>query len=136
MNLPDTDAAAFSRTTPKPWGSEVLFSPPGAPYVGKILNISAGHRLSLQWHDEKDESITLISGDATLALEGEDGALQEIQMALLTGYRVLPGRIHRLIATTDSVLVEASTPETGSTFRVEDDYGRSDEHLEASPASS
>lgn len=117
----------FSRTTAKPWGREVLLSPPGAPYVGKLLFVTSGHRLSLQWHDEKDESIALISGAATLLLESDDGQLTELQMALNTGYRVLPRRVHRLIAHEDSTFIEASTPETGATYRVEDDYGRSDE---------
>ncbi len=120
-------ANGTSHVTPKPWGREVLLSPPDAPYVGKLLFVTAGQRLSLQWHDEKDESIALISGSATLLLDDYAGHLTEIPMEVNTGYRVLPGRVHRLVAHEDSVFVEASTPETGSTFRLEDDYGRSDE---------
>lgn len=116
----------FSRTTAKPWGHEVLISPPEAPYAGKLLYVTAGRRLSLQWHDQKDESIALISGNATLVLQDERGNLVEVAMEPNTGYRVVPGRKHRIVAHEDSVFVEASTPEVGTTYRVEDDYGRSD----------
>ena len=121
------DDVSFSRVTPKPWGREVLLSPPGAPYVGKLLFVNGGHRLSLQWHDQKDESIALISGAADLLLGDASGGLARIQMEAHVGYRVEPGRVHRLVAHEDSVFVEASTPEIGSTFRLEDDYGRPDE---------
>ena len=126
-------AAGFSRTTVKPWGREVLLSPPDAPYVGKLLFVDAGHRLSVQWHDQKDESIALISGAATLYLQGDDGDLADVAMEPRVGYRVLPGRIHRLHAHEGSVFVEASTPEVGSTYRVEDDYGRSNSQADGTP---
>lgn len=133
MDTVPTHASSYSRLTEKPWGREVLLSPPGAPYVGKLLFVAAGHRLSLQWHDQKDESIAMLSGSATLVLQDDGGALAEIPMQPHTGYRVLPGRIHRLIAHEDSVFVEASTPEIGTTYRVQDDYGRSDGPAAAPP---
>ncbi|MEE8386498.1 MAG: cupin, partial [Dehalococcoidia bacterium] len=40
----------------KPWGHEVWFAHTER-YVGKILVIEAGKRLSLQYHRVKDESI-------------------------------------------------------------------------------
>mgnify|MGYP001256785902 FL=1 len=116
-----------AHATPKPWGREVRFSGMDSQYVGKLLFVNGGQRLSLQRHDQKDESIALVSGKALLVLEDADGKLQEFEMALYTGYRVLPGRAHRLIAVHDSVFVEASTPETGTTFRLADDYGRGHE---------
>jgi mannose-6-phosphate isomerase len=131
---PHLQALGTSQVTPKPWGAEVRFSPADAPYVGKLLFVTKGERLSLQRHDEKDESIALVQGHATLILEDEAGSLVEIKMEANVGYRVLPGRAHRLIAHEDSVLVEASTAETGTTYRLADDYGRSDEPL-SPPAS-
>lgn len=123
-------AEGYSSVTDKPWGREVLFSAPGAPYVGKLLFVTSGHRLSLQRHDRKDECIALLSGRATIVLEDAEGELCEIAMDTCVGYRVLPGRAHRLIAHADSVFVEASTEEVGTTYRLADDYGRSDERLQ------
>ena len=119
----------FSRRVPKPWGYELVFTPPGLPYAGKLLNVLGGRRLSLQVHDLKTETLTLLSGRANFILEGEDGVLAEFEMQPGIGYTVVPGRKHRLSAVTDSVVLEASTPEIGSTLRLEDDYRRPDEQL-------
>jgi mannose-6-phosphate isomerase len=117
----------FSRPVPKPWGHEVVFTPAWLPYVGKLLNVRGGMRLSLQLHDMKTESLALISGSARLALEDEHGSLRESLMEPGVGYTVFPGRAHRITALSDCVIVEASTPEVGTTVRIEDDFGRPDE---------
>ena len=43
----------------KPWGYEIIWanSASDTGYVGKLLHISSGHRLSLQFHKEKEETI-------------------------------------------------------------------------------
>jgi oxalate decarboxylase/phosphoglucose isomerase-like protein (cupin superfamily) len=120
-------AVGVQRLVEKPWGSELVFTESRLPYCGKLLTIQAGHRLSLQVHDSKTETICLLTGSALLTLEDEGGAVIETPMELQVGYTVLPGRRHRIRALADSVLAEASTPETGTTFRLEDDYGRPDE---------
>jgi hypothetical protein len=43
------------------------------------------------------------------------------------GYTIRPNRKHRLEGVEDAVVLEVSTPEIGTTFRVEDDYARPDE---------
>ena len=50
------------RTVPKPWGHETIWAHTDH-YVGKILHIKAGHSLSLQYHNHKDETIHLLSGE-------------------------------------------------------------------------
>ncbi len=113
----------------KPWGYEVLLSPADAPYTAKVIHVRAGKRLSLQLHDTKVETQTLVAGRGILVLEGADGELHEIEMESGVGYHVAVGQRHRLCAATDedATVFEASTPEMGVTFRLEDDYARPDE---------
>ena len=44
----------------KPWGHEVVFAEGEAGYVGKLITVLAGHSLSLQFHHEKDETISIV----------------------------------------------------------------------------
>ena len=131
---PTYDPSPFSllpgaRRVEKPWGHEVLFSPEDAPYTSKLIHVKAGHRLSLQLHDAKTETQTLIDGRGILVLEGPDGGLHDVVMEPHVGYSVAIGQRHRLCAAPDSdaVIFEASTPEVGTTYRLEDDYHRPDE---------
>src|SRR5438128_7214577 len=128
------DPAAFSiqpnaRRLEKPWGYEVLLSPADAPYTAKLIHVRAGKRLSLQLHDTKVETQTLVAGRGLLVLEGSDGELHEIEMEPGLGYHVAVGQRHRLCAAPDedATVFEASTPEIGTTYRLQDDYARSDE---------
>lgn len=134
-SLPPTfDPTAFSlapraRRIEKPWGFELLLSPQEAPYCAKLIHVRAGERLSLQVHDTKVETQTLVSGKGVLVLEGPDGQLHEVPMEPGLGYHVAVGQRHRLCAAPDedAVVFEASTPELGTTYRLEDDYARPDE---------
>ena len=117
----------FQKRVDKPWGNEIIYTPDDAPAVGKILYVNAGKRLSLQYHDEKVETLCLIKGRAIMTLSDAAGEQQEIQMELEKGYFVRPGQIHRSSAITDIIFIESSTPETGNTFRLEDDSKRADE---------
>src|SRR5918911_3332221 len=113
----------------KPWGYEVLLSPKDAPYAAKIIHVFAGKRLSLQIHDRKVETQTLVRGRGLLVLEDAEGELHEIPMQPNVGYHVSVGQRHRLCAAPDAdvTVFEASTPELGATLRLEDDYARPDE---------
>jgi mannose-6-phosphate isomerase-like protein (cupin superfamily) len=129
--MSDFDVPGFSlepngRRIDKPWGYEVLLSPVDAPYTAKLIHVRAGKRLSLQLHDIKVETQTLISGRGLLVLEGSDGQLHEIDMRPGVGYHVAVGQRHRLCAAPDedATVFEASTPEVGTTLRLEDDYAR------------
>lgn len=114
----------FSQCYEKPWGSEWHWTPPSLPFVGKVLHINAGHRLSLQRHDDKVETWLLIRGRASVLWDDEDGNLVEVELEPGRGYTCASGQRHRLIGISDSEIVEVSTPERGTTWRLEDDYDR------------
>src|ERR1700750_506748 len=91
-----------ARRVDKPWGYEILLSPADAPYAFKLIHVWAGKRLSLQLHDTKVETQTLVAGRGILLLEGPDGELRQIDMELNVGYHVAVGQRHRLCAPPDA----------------------------------
>lgn len=95
--------------------------------MGKIIHISEGARLSLQLHDQKQESWLLINGRAAVIWENSDGELIQTELEKGSGYSTQVGQRHRLVGITDCDVVEVSTPELGTTWRLEDDYGRPNE---------
>jgi len=119
--------ASFVKKVEKPWGYELHWVPEGLPYMGKILHIKAGCRLSMQVHDQKQESYWLLSGECNLILENEKGELETVSMQNGFGYTTKVGQRHRHQAVTECDIVEASTPEMGTTWRLDDDYKRPDE---------
>ena len=119
----------YTRETEKPWGKEILFTQPDAKRVGKLLYISAGRRISLQFHTEKEETILLFQGEARIILGETKEEVQANQMQGPKGYTIMPGIIHRLEAITDCVFFEVSSPEEGITYRLEDDYSRTNEQF-------
>jgi mannose-6-phosphate isomerase-like protein (cupin superfamily) len=130
LGTPDSfSLEPFARRIDKPWGYEILLSPPDAPYTSKLIYVRAGKRLSLQVHDTKVETQTLVAGRGILVLEAADGELHDIEMQPGLGYHVAVGQRHRLCAAADEdvTVFETSTPEIGVTLRLEDDYARPDE---------
>ncbi len=119
--------APYVRKVEKPWGYEIHWVPEGMPYMGKVLHIDAGKRLSLQVHDIKQESYWLTSGDCDLVLENSNGEMEIVHMQKGYGYTTHVGQKHRHQAVTDCDVVEVSMPEQGTTIRLEDDYKRPDE---------
>ncbi|HET9946893.1 MAG TPA: cupin [Patescibacteria group bacterium] len=117
----------FIKKVPKPWGYELIFTPDGLAYTGKIIHIEAGKRLSLQVHDKKQESYFLAKGKGGVMLENTQGELERIELEENQGYTVAVGQKHRLFGITDCDIFEASTPESGTTYRLEDDYQRPNE---------
>lgn len=111
------------RTVEKPWGHEEIWAET-SKYVGKYLHIKAGHRLSRQYHERKEETIRVISGKLLL----EVGLGDNLTMMTLTvgqTFHVVPFTVHRFCATSeDVVLVEVSTPELDDVVRLMDDYSR------------
>src|SRR5581483_7217666 len=81
----------------KPWGYEIHFVPPTLPYMGKILHINKGARLSLQIHDQKQESYYLLRGKCDLLLEDKKGKLVTVHMKKGFGYTTFIGQKHRHI---------------------------------------
>jgi len=121
------DAAPYVRRIEKPWGYELHWVPEGTPYMGKVLHITAGARLSLQVHDQKQESWFLMNGRAAVIWEDTTGGLVETELQPGQGYSTQVGQKHRLKGLTDTDILEVSTPEAGTTWRLEDDYARPDE---------
>jgi len=111
----------------KPWGYEIILTETGLPYVGKILHIEVGKRLSLQIHDAKKETSCLINGRCNLIIENEIGELETLEMEKQKGYTININQKHRYLAITDCDVYEVSTPEIGITYRLEDDYARPNE---------
>ena len=112
------------RRVEKPWGYESILAHTDR-YVGKILHIEPGHRLSRQYHRVKDETVYVLHG--TLILEiGPADAVERVEVPAGMCYRTLPGTIHRYIAPEegDVDLIETSTPELDDVVRLEDVYGR------------
>jgi len=109
----------------KPWGSETIWAK-SKRIVGKTIKINKGHRLSLQYHEKKEEAIYVVNGKLTLVLkQSADGDGEEITMSPGDSYYIKAGEIHRFEArNSDVMLVEVSTPEINDVVRLEDDYKR------------
>lgn len=111
------------KIVPKPWGHEVIWAS-NALYVGKVLHIKAGHSLSLQYHNQKDETIHLLSGQMIYRVKGADGELRDARLLVGDSYRNEPGTVHQMEAVTDCQVLEASTPHLDDVVRLNDRYGR------------
>ena len=108
----------------KPWGYELIWAVTDA-YCGKVLFVKAGASLSLQFHNEKDESWYVQSGRAKLELgEAGQGALDEEVIAAGAAFHYTPGTVHRVTAIEDTTILEVSTPHLDDVVRLEDRYGR------------
>jgi quercetin dioxygenase-like cupin family protein len=108
----------------KPWGYELHWAKTDR-YVGKIIHVNAGHALSLQYHNLKDETIYLQTGKLLFEIE-EDGAMQSREMLPGQHAHIVPKTVHRMTALEDSDIFEVSTPELHDVVRIEDRYGRED----------
>jgi quercetin dioxygenase-like cupin family protein len=117
----------FQEKVTKPWGEEIIFTPEDLDRTGKIANTKKNQKWSFQYHDQKEETICLLSGKALLWLENNNHEIEKVDMKLNYGYTVLPNQKHRLEALEDSWTVEVSSKESGTTIRIEDDYKRTDE---------
>ncbi len=117
----------FFQKVIKPWGYEILLTPEESPVTGKILHLDDDKRFSLQYHDEKEETLILFSGEAYIILENDQGEMEKIKMELNKGYFIRPFQKHRAQGIKDSLIFESSTKEEGDTVRLEDDYNRGTE---------
>lgn len=102
--MPFVEAFQPRELGPKPWGRELLVAQTDK-YIGKVLYMEAGKGGAYQYHESKDETMHLLSGEAVLRTE-------EGYRRMLAGmsYHVPPGAYHQVTAVTDCVFVEASTP--------------------------
>ena len=108
----------------KPWGYELHWAKTDR-YVGKVIHVNAGHALSLQYHNQKDETIFLWTGKLKFEIE-VDGALTAREMLPGESVHITPKTVHRMTAIEESDIFEVSTPELHDVVRIEDRYGRED----------
>ena len=107
---------------PKPWGYELIFAKTDR-YVGKILHITKGESLSLQYHEMKEETLFVVTGKLLLTLEW-NGDRREVHLSKGQAFHIPPRLIHRMEAMEDTDVAEVSTPELSDVVRLEDRYGR------------
>lgn len=125
MSVVQTDVLVQrAHVVDKPWGHEQIFALVEGKYCGKVLHVDAGHSLSLQYHRVKDEVIWVQQGTARVQVGDEPALLATLDLGPGDAVHLPPGRIHRVTAVTDVVLLEASTTELDDVVRLADDYGR------------
>jgi mannose-6-phosphate isomerase len=125
--------------TEKPWGHEVIWANSAGSsdgYVAKLLFIKAGHKLSMQYHRDKEETIFVKSGilyietfgrilDEKESLTSLRGKRKLIKLAPGGVFHISPFFTHRFIANETHVeLIEVSTKHLTDVVRIEDEYGR------------
>lgn len=118
-----TGARFRAQRIEKPWGHEVLWAWTDR-YVGKILHVRRGESLSLQFHREKDETMSVLTGRVRIETGAEGEPLVPHEMGPGDCLRLAPGTRHRVEAIEDSDLLEVSTPQLDDVVRLQDRYGR------------
>lgn len=108
----------------KPWGYEDHFALAEGLYCGKILFVKAGHALSLQLHERKDETISVQDGHIVLEIGTAEDDLERFDLLPRESVRIAPRTIHRISAVTDSCVLEGSTTQLDDVIRLADRYGR------------
>ena len=106
----------------KPWGYELVWARTSR-YVGKILHVKAGHILSLQYHNQKDETMHVLRGELILRTQPGESLVSRSFKAGETVH-IPPKLIHQIEAVVDSDVLEASTAELDDLVRLQDRYGR------------
>jgi len=112
----------------KPWGYELHWAKTDR-YVGKLIHVNAGHALSLQYHNKKDETIYLHSGKLLFEIAEQGKDLVKREMRPGDRVHITPTTVHRMTAIEDSDIFEVSTPELDDVVRLEDRYGRADKGI-------
>jgi len=110
------------KSVDKPWGYELIFARTGR-YVGKILHITRGESLSLQYHEIKDETLYVLAGELKLTIE-QDGERRVLPLCRGEAFHISPRMVHRMEAVEDTDVAEVSTPELEDVVRLDDRYGR------------
>lgn len=120
----------FFREVKKPWGKEMWMALTDR-YCYKRIYLNAGTQTSFQYHHYKVETNYIISGEAEIWLENDEGVVEKFQMKANDFFNVTPPKKHRVIAITDVILQEVSTPEVDDVIRIEDDNNRPDGKIES-----
>jgi mannose-6-phosphate isomerase len=128
MSEPIPAATIYTaREQVKPWGREEIFAVAEGSYVGKLIHVNAGHSLSRQYHQAKEETISVISGEAVIEHGVHPDQLASVRFRPGDTIHLPAGVIHRIEAVTDLTFVECSTAFPGwenDVVRISDAYGR------------
>ena len=108
----------------KPWGHEEWFALVDGKFCGKAIHVREGHSLSLQYHERKEETISVQSGLLRVEVGPHESQLEEFELLPGESIHLTPGTRHRVTAVVDTVMLEASTTEITDVVRLEDRYGR------------
>src|SRR5690625_3903403 len=113
----------YSEVIEKPWGYEMIVQN-NNEYVIKILNVSKGQRLSLQYHEKKVETLIMLHGSGFIEVGSEDN--QEMcNFKYKSIVHIEPHTVHRIYAGDENlILLEVSTNHLDDVIRLEDDYKR------------
>jgi mannose-6-phosphate isomerase len=122
MTTPPKSGPTEVIRVPKPWGHEIIWARTDR-YVGKILHILAGHALSVQYHERKDETVYLLSGELKYWVKTGETMI-DMHLRVGDAFRITPHTIHYMEAVTDCDVLEASTSELDDVVRLTDRYGR------------
>jgi mannose-6-phosphate isomerase len=115
--------SSLPRRVEKPWGHELWWALT-EHYAGKIITVRAGHRLSVQYHERKDETSYVLSGRLLLYKGSCVEDLDRREIGTGFQWRNLPGEVHTLEALEDAAVLEVSTPHLDDVVRLADSYGR------------
>ena len=124
--LTSTSAVHRPSIVERPWGHEEIFALVEGKFCGKVLHVRAGHALSLQYHRQKEEVISVLQGTARVEIGDSVDSLVELELHEGDAVHLPPGLIHRVVAVSDLVLLEASSTELDDVVRLADEYGRED----------
>lgn len=108
----------------KPWGHEEIFALVDGKFCGKAIHVSDGHSLSLQYHEEKEEIISVQSGTLLVEIGLHEDSLESFELHAGESIHLKPLTRHRVTAIGDTVMLEASTTQLLDVVRLEDKYGR------------
>ena len=122
--MPKSDWVEEVTIVEKPWGHEEHFALADGKYCGKALHITAGHALSLQYHEVKEETISVQSGRLLFEVGAHEDHLESFELLPGEAIHLTPGTRHRMTAIVDTVVLEASTTQLDDVVRLEDRYGR------------
>jgi mannose-6-phosphate isomerase-like protein (cupin superfamily) len=119
-----SDWVSAVRRVDKPWGHEEIFALVDGKFCGKAIHVADGHSLSLQYHEEKEETISVQSGRLRVEIGHHEDALEAFDLEPGESIHLRPGVRHRVTAVGDTVMLEASTTQLTDVVRLEDRYGR------------
>jgi mannose-6-phosphate isomerase len=118
------DWVSAVRRVDKPWGHEEIFALVDGKFCGKAIHVNDGHALSLQYHEEKEETICVQSGRLRVEIGLHEDDLESFDLEPGESIHLRPGVRHRVTAVGDTVMLEASTTQLTDVVRLEDRYGR------------